>query len=148
MLPRNPQPASVTEEIVLPAIRASRTTPMPSSSRLDTPILASTSAIPRPLPPSFPKSNIPNRFEAANGSAPAPSGQFRYVCPIKDETAPRHILDKVLETTVPIPVKDLLSVAPEFRKHLCELATTKRIPVTTNVVQVNDLSGRDPDAVG
>ena len=57
------------------------------------------------------------------------------------------ILDKVLETTVPIPVKDLLSVAPEFRKHLRELATTKCIPVTTNVVQVNELSGRDPDAV-
>ena len=147
MPPRNPQPASVTEEIVSPAIGASRTTPMPSSSRLDTPIPASTSAIPRPLPPSFPKSNIPNRFETANASAPAPSGQFRYVCPIEDETAPRRILDKVLETTVPIPVKDLLSVAPEFRKHLHELATTKRIPVTTNVVQVNELSGRDPDAV-
>ena len=147
MLPRNPWPASVTEEIVLPTIGESRTTPMPSSSRLDTLILASTSAIPQPLPPSFPKSNILNRFETANTSAPAPSGQFRYVCPIEDETAPRCILDKVLETTVPIPVKDLLSVAPEFRKHLHELATTKRIPVTTNVVQVNELSGHDPDAV-
>ena len=49
---------------------------------------------------------------------------------------------------VPIPVKDLLSVAPEFRKHLHELATTKHIPVTTNVVQVNELSGRNPDTVG
>ena len=148
MPPRNPRPASVTEEIVSPAIRASRTTPMPSSSRLDTPILASTSAIPRPLPPSFPKSNIPNRFETANASAPVPSRQFRYVCPIEDETTPRRILDKVLETTVPIPVKDLLSVALEFCKYLHKLATTKRIPVITNVVQVNELSSRDPDTIG
>ena len=34
MLPRNPQPASVTEEIVSPAIGASWTTPTPSFSRL------------------------------------------------------------------------------------------------------------------
>ena len=49
---------------------------------------------------------------------------------------------------VPIPIKDLLLVALEFHKHLHELATTKRIPVTTNVVQVNELSGHDPDTVG
>ena len=49
---------------------------------------------------------------------------------------------------VPIPIKDLLLVAPEFHKHLHELATTKHIPVTTNIVQVNELSGCDPDAVG
>ncbi|KAF8548029.1 hypothetical protein OG21DRAFT_1489720 [Imleria badia] len=70
-----------------------------------------------------------------------------YSCPIEDKTAPCQILDRVLETTVPIPVKDLLSVAPEFRKQLRELATTKRIPVTGNVVQVNKLSGRDPHAI-
>ena len=148
MLPRNPRPALVTEEIVLPAIGASRTTPTPSSSRLDILIPASVSAIPRPLPPSFPKSNIPNHVKTTNTSAPPPSGQFRYVCPIKDETAPRRILDKVLETMVPIPVKDLLSAALEFCKHLRELATTKCIPVTTNVVQVNELFGCNPDVVG
>ena len=111
-------------------------------------IPAPASAIPRPLPPSFPKSNIPNHVETANTSAPVPSRQFRYVCPIKDETTPHRILDKMLETTVPVPVKDLLLVALEFRKHLHELATTKHIPVTTNVVQVNELSGRDPDTIG
>ena len=45
-----------------------------------------------------------------------------------------------------MPVKDLLIVAPEFRKQLCELITVKH--VTTNpsshVVQVNELSGRNP----
>ena len=43
-------------------------------------------------------------------------------------------------------MKDLLIVAPEFRKQLCELITVKH--VTTNpsshVVQVNGLSGCDP----
>jgi hypothetical protein len=147
MPPWNPWPASVTEEIISPAIRASWTIPASSSLRLETPTPASAHIIPQSLPPSFPKSNIPNHFETANTSAPVPSRQFRYVCPIEDKTTPCHILDKVMETTVSIPVKDLLSVAPEFHKHLRELATTKHIPVTTNIVQVNELSGCDPDAV-
>ena len=68
---------------------------------------------------------------------------------MEDDTAPRRVLDRVLGSNVPVPVKDLLIVAPEFRKQLCELITVKR--VTTNppshVVQVNKLSGHDPLAV-
>ena len=68
---------------------------------------------------------------------------------MEGNTAPRRVLDWVLGSNVPMPVKDLLIVAPEFRKQLCELITVKR--VTTNpsshVVQVNKLSGCDPLAV-
>ena len=64
---------------------------------------------------------------------------------MEDNTAPRQVLDQVLGSNVPMPVKDLLIVALEFRKQLCELITVKR--VTTNpsshVVQVNELSGHD-----
>ena len=65
---------------------------------------------------------------------------------MEGNTAPRRVLDWVLGSNVPMPVKDLLIVAPEFRKQLCELITVKH--VTTNpssyVVQVNELSGCNP----
>ena len=75
-----------------------------------------------------------------------PTAQYWYSFPMEDDTAPRRVLDWVLGSNVPIPVKDLLIVAPEFRKQLYELITVKH--VTTNpsshVVQVNELSGHDP----
>ena len=68
---------------------------------------------------------------------------------MEDDTAPRQVLDQVLGSNVPIPVKDLLIVAPEFRRQLHELITVKHVTTnpSTHVVQVNKLSGRDPLAV-
>ena len=68
---------------------------------------------------------------------------------MEDDTAPRRILDRVLGSNVPIHVKDLLIFAPEFRKQLCELITVKHVMTnpSSHVVQVNQLSGRDPLAV-
>ena len=52
----------------------------------------------------------------------------------------------MLGSNIPIPVKDLLIVAPEFRKQLCELITVKHVMTnpSSHVVQVNELSGHDP----
>ena len=38
-------------------------------------------------------------------------------------------------------------MAPEVRKQLKDLSTAKRIPVSTNTIQVNELAGRDPGEV-
>ena len=38
-------------------------------------------------------------------------------------------------------------MAPKVRKQLKDLSTAKRIPVSTNTVQVNELTGRDPGEV-
>ena len=76
-----------------------------------------------------------------------PSGQFRYSFPLEDETAPKRLLDRVLATTVPVPVRELIAVAPDVRKQLKDLTTTKCIPISTNTIQVNELAGRDPGAV-
>ena len=38
-------------------------------------------------------------------------------------------------------------MAPEVRKQLKDLSTAKHIPVSTNTVQVNELTGRDPGEV-
>ena len=78
-----------------------------------------------------------------------PATQYRYSFPMEDETAPRQVLDRILGSNIPIPVKDLLIVAPEFRKQLCELITVKCVTAnpSSHVVQVNELSGHDPLAV-
>ena len=75
-----------------------------------------------------------------------PATQYQYSFPMEDETAPRQVLDWVLGSNVPIPVKDLLIVAPEFRKQLCELVTVKHVTAnpSSHVVQVNELSGHNP----
>ena len=38
-------------------------------------------------------------------------------------------------------------MAPEVRKQLKDLSMAKCIPVSTNTVQVNELTGRDPSKV-
>jgi hypothetical protein len=58
------------------------------------------------------------------------------------------VLDRVLETSVPVPVKELFAVSPEFRKQFHDLTTTKWVTSgSANHVQVNELSGHDPDHV-
>jgi hypothetical protein len=60
------------------------------------------------------------------------------------------VLDRVLETSIPVPVKELFAVSPEFRKQFHNLTTTKRVTSgsgSVNHVQVNELSGRDLDHV-
>jgi hypothetical protein len=87
----------------------------------------------------------------ANLSSPySPAGQYRYSFPLEDDTAPKRVLDQVLETSVPVPVKELFAVSPEFRKQFRNLTTTKRVTSgsgSANHVQVNELSSRDPDHV-
>ena len=91
------------------------------------------------IPPCVPQANQPL----------VPSAQYQYLFPMEDETAPWQVLDQVLGSNIPVPVKDLLIVAPEFRKQLHELITVKH--VTTNpsshVVQFNELSSCNPSVV-
>ncbi|KIN96854.1 hypothetical protein M404DRAFT_106401, partial [Pisolithus tinctorius Marx 270] len=87
-------------------------------------------------------------------SSPARNqNQYRYSFPLEDEAMPKRIVERVLETSVAMPVKELFAVAPEFRKQFRDITMAKR--VTTNKievvrsddeegVQVNELTGRDP----
>ena len=68
--------------------------------------------------------------------------------PLKDKSAPRRVLDRVVDTSVPIPVKDLIAASPEFRKQFQDLTMVKRVTNTSsNSVQVHELSGLDPASV-
>jgi len=49
---------------------------------------------------------------------------------------------------VPVPVKDLFTVSPKFRKQFHDLTMVKQVTnPSTNIVQVNKLSNLDPDAI-
>ena len=77
-----------------------------------------------------------------------PSAQFKYSFPLEDEEAPRRVLDRILDTAVLVPVKDLFAVSPEFWKQFRDLTIVKRVTnPSTNLVQVSELSSLDPDAV-
>ena len=151
MLPRKtghpgPHAASVSEELLSPAIEASQ------SKSLGPPKTASTSSAPQPSTPtpslSSSSSIISSHTQSANPSSTfTPQGQFRYSFPLEDEAAPKCLLDHVLNTMVLVPVRELISVAPDVRKQLKDLSTAKPIPVSTNTVQVNKLAGRDPGTI-
>lgn len=72
--------------------------------------------------------------------------QFKYTFLLEDESAPKQVLDQVLDANIPVPVKDLFMVSPEFWKYFCDLTTTKRIP-NHPPVQVNELASLDPVAI-
>jgi hypothetical protein len=76
------------------------------------------------------------------------AGQYRYSFPLEDDTTPKRVLDQVLETSIPVPVKELFAVSLEFRKQFRDLTTTKWVTSGSAIqVQVNKLSGHDPDHI-
>ncbi|KIK75536.1 hypothetical protein PAXRUDRAFT_18913 [Paxillus rubicundulus Ve08.2h10] len=46
-----------------------------------------------------------------------PSTQYRFSFGLEYDMAPKHVLGQVLEASIPVPVKDLLAVLPDFRKQ-------------------------------
>ena len=121
--------------------------PNPSILRKDTGKVANNVGLKQPAVSG--SSNVPPQAPNANQSSRySPNSQYRYWFPLEDEAAPKQVLDRVLETSVLVPVKDLFSVSPEFRKLFRNLTTMKRITMgLANTVQVNELSGRNPEQV-
>ena len=151
------RPSTVTEEIVSPELQKAS----PSSSGM---LPISTSGTQRTNQPSAltsstaeasgsatnrsaPSINIPPRVPPANQSSP-PTIQYKYMFLLEDKSTPRQVLDWALNMSVPIPVKDLIAVSPEFRKQFWDLTMVKRVTNTSsNSVQVHELSALDPVSV-
>ena len=53
-----------------------------------------------------------------NLQALIPTNQYKYLFLLEDETAPPHIFDHILDTNIPVPVKDLFAVSLDIHKHL------------------------------
>ncbi|KAG1719382.1 uncharacterized protein EDB91DRAFT_1257711 [Suillus paluster] len=54
----------------------------------------------------------------------APNAQYSHYFLLEDPTARKRVLDSVMQTTVPIPIQDILSIAPELRKQFKDQTTT------------------------
>ena len=152
------QAAMVSEEILLPEIQQSKnilsslstsqSTPAPvsaqpkshnnisASSSSSVGSFGSTSTI----PPHIPQANLPPSF--------VPISQYKYSFPLEDKSMPACILSQVLDSSVPVPVKDLFMVLPEFQKQFWDLTMVKHIMhLSTHLIHVNELASHDPSSV-
>ncbi|KIK74420.1 hypothetical protein PAXRUDRAFT_175755 [Paxillus rubicundulus Ve08.2h10] len=97
---------------------------------------------------------------ANTSSVPQSSSQFHYSFPLADSEAPKRALDQVLGMTIPVPLKELLALSPDLRKHMKEAVTGKRVwgnlltqarsetPTQADVsANCFELEGRDPEAI-
>ncbi|KIJ09842.1 hypothetical protein PAXINDRAFT_17098 [Paxillus involutus ATCC 200175] len=102
--------------------------PMPTTARASTPSITqqhepSTSE----NPPSKPATPTTAAQPATTSPGTLNNGQFRYSFPLADSEAPKRALDQVLGVTVPVPLKELLALSPDLRKHMKEAVMGKRV---------------------
>ncbi|KIO10456.1 hypothetical protein M404DRAFT_21382, partial [Pisolithus tinctorius Marx 270] len=154
----DPRAATVEEEIISPGIQSSHaacqashpSTPAPTSTATK-PYVPPTSPAPTPTC----KDPVPVAVVPLQTPCPVArnQNQYHYVFPLEDEAVPKRIVERVLETSVAMPVKELFAVAPEFCKQFRDITMVKC--VTTNEievvrsddeegVQVNELTGHNP----
>ena len=96
---------SVVEKIISPELQESAKKPLSG--------LTKTSALKWILPTSLSSTPAPS----ANMGLPfysAPQGQYKYSFLLEDKSAPKCVLEKVLQMSVPVMVKDIFAVTPEL----------------------------------
>jgi glutamate synthase domain-containing protein 2 len=77
---------------------------------------------------------------AASNKQPAnqSSTQFRYTFPLEDKGADKRVTDRMLDTSVSIPIRELIVISTDVRKVFKDMTTTKR--VTVGAMSINELS--------
>jgi hypothetical protein len=131
--------ASETTEIISPAVRASqaKAPEVAKATNEATPKLAKAKEV-APVASSS-SSTLPDA-NTANPSAASTSNQYRFSFALEDKGADKRVIERLLDSNIAIPVRELLAVSPEVRKNLRDLTTTKR--VTVGSVLVNELVGQ------
>jgi len=66
------------------------------------------------------------------------STQYRYAFPLEDKDADKCIVDRMLDSTISMPMCELIAVSTDVRKVFKDLTTTKHVTVGT--ISVNELS--------
>jgi hypothetical protein len=74
-------------------------------------------------------------------SAPtAQSTTYRYAFALEDKEADKCVVERLLDSNLNIPIRELLAVSPDVRQHFHKLMTKKH--VTVGVVSVHELLGQ------
>ena len=151
---------TISEELFLPEIQKSTKEVAPTSSSTSVPPPPPQRSIQAsPIAGSLGLGSIKNK--SASTSAPAlphapptnlqaliPTNQYKYSFLLEDKTAPQCILDCILNTSIPVPIKDLFAVLLDICKHFCNLTTVKQVittmPATMVTVHINELASLNP----
>jgi hypothetical protein len=64
--------------------------------------------------------------------------QFKYSTPIEDEAIVKKVAQQALDTQVTLTAREILSIAPDVRKHIKDQITTKRTAMVTNLGSSDD----------
>ncbi|KIJ08132.1 hypothetical protein PAXINDRAFT_18700 [Paxillus involutus ATCC 200175] len=129
----SPSPSSSAVIIAPPTLRAPGegqpiAKPMPTTARASTPsITQQREPVTSEHTPSKPVTPAATAQPATTLPGTLNNGQFCYSFPLTDSEAPKHALDQVLGVTVPVPLKELLALSPDLRKHMKEAVTGKRV---------------------
>jgi hypothetical protein len=154
-----PQPASkqatVEDEIISPEVQATSSkgkglevakiaphnVPVTNDSTERTTLAPkSTAPAPSQSAPSS-TSNSTSLQSASPLSAPTvQSTTYRYAFTLEDKEADKCVVERLLDSNLNIPVRELLAVSPDVRQHFRELTMKKHVMVGT--VSVHELSGQ------
>ena len=52
---------------------------------------------------------------------------FHYKCPIEDKADAKKVLDRILNVSIPVTARELLSLSPDVRKQVKESTMTKKV---------------------
>jgi hypothetical protein len=63
------------------------------------------------------------KYKGKESSAP----DFHYQCPIEDKADAKKVYERILDVSIPVTARELLSLSPEVRKQAKESTTTKKV---------------------
>ncbi|KIK32645.1 hypothetical protein CY34DRAFT_60204, partial [Suillus luteus UH-Slu-Lm8-n1] len=86
-----------------------------------------------------PKASVVQPAGTTTTSKPDPpanqsSTQYRYTFPLEDKEADKQVTDQILDTSVSIPIRELIAVSTDVRKVFKDMTTMKRVTVSTTLV--------------
>ncbi|KAG1824265.1 hypothetical protein EV424DRAFT_1346034 [Suillus variegatus] len=113
------------EEILSPEVREDKTKKAPNPGTVVV------------KPATEPSTADPVVLVASSSTTPAP--QYCYAFLLEDKDTEKHVMNRILDMDVNVPIWDLIASSSDIQKALKDLTTSKRVMVGT--VLVNKLSG-------
>ncbi|KAG1770538.1 hypothetical protein EDD22DRAFT_948479 [Suillus occidentalis] len=128
-----------TTEIISPAVQASqaKAPEVAKATSEATPKLVKAKEVAPVV--SSPSSTLPDTNTTSSSTASS-SSQYRFSFMLEDKGADKRIIERLLDSKIAIPVRELLAVSPEVRKNFHDLTTTKRVAVGS--ILMNKLIGQ------
>ncbi|KAK1215582.1 hypothetical protein PQX77_021793, partial [Marasmius sp. AFHP31] len=98
--------------------------------------------LPKPVISNLPEGYQPPSDRVVGAPSKDDSRNYKYKSPIETEAAVKRVIDAAMASTLSISHVDLLAIAPEYRKHMKESVTARRIGInaqpTPNSLVIDD----------